>query len=345
MTIDWEPFRKIIEQNERFVLTSHVRPDADALGSELALANMLESQGKQVMIVNPSATPSNLAFLDPTNRVRKISEVEAEDVLSNDVHVILDTSAWSQLPTIGDLLRKTEAQRVVIDHHVSSDDLNAIEFKDTTAEATGTLLHRLAMALDLPISKATAEAMFCAIATDTGWFRFPAIDGDTMRIAGDLMDRGVEPYVLYQTLYEQRSLARLHLASRILAAARVKFDGQLAFTTVTQNDFTATGGTPVDTEGMVNQCLAIAGTKAAFIAVELKNKRVKISFRSRPGINVSKVAERFGGGGHTQASGATMPGPLRVAVSRVLGGFKEVFEPDSEGEGEGEVAAAEEATE
>lgn len=326
MTIDWEPLRAIVAENERFVLSSHIRPDADALGSELALANMLQSAGKTVLIANASQAPDNLAFMDPEGRVKKLGEsVTVEEVLDNDVHIVLDTSAWSQLSTMGDVLRKTNATRVVIDHHVSADDLNAIEFKDTSAEATGTLLHQLAMALDYPISRETAEHIFCAIATDTGWFRFPSTNADTMRIVADLVDRGCEPHTLYSLLYEQRSLARLHLSGRILGRVRLDCDNQLAFTTVEFKDFKATSASPVDTEGMVNECLTISGTRAAFIAVELQNGRIKMSFRSRPGVDVSELAEQFGGGGHKQASGATMDGPIRVATSQVLSAFRRLL--------------------
>lgn len=333
MAIDWAPFRKIIDDHETFVISSHVRPDADALGSELALANMLESEGKRVQIVNASASPGNLDFLDPDKRVKRLGDtITVTEVLNNDVHVIVDTSAWTQLAGIGDLLKKTKAKKVVIDHHVSSDDLGAVEFKDTTAEATGTLLHRLAMALDLPITKPSAEALYAAIATDTGWFRFPSINAETMRVIADLMDRGVEPFRLYQLLYERRSIHRLHLTGRVMAKVRAKCDGRLAFTTVEEKDFESTGSTPLDTEGMVNQCLTIDGVQASFIAVEQQNKRIKISFRSRPGVNVALIAEQFGGGGHKQASGATMEGPIRVAVGKVLSAFEKAFAVDSEDE-------------
>ncbi|MFK7817464.1 MAG: bifunctional oligoribonuclease/PAP phosphatase NrnA [Planctomycetaceae bacterium] len=326
MAVDWKPLGEIISKNERFVLTSHVRPDADALGSELAMANMLESQGKQVVIANASAAPPNLGFLDPDGRVKRLGDsVTAEEVLDTDVHMVLDTSAWAQLANMGDVLRKTSAQKVVIDHHVSSDDLGAIEFKDTTAEATGTLMHQIGIALDLPISKETAEFIFCAMATDTGWFRFPSINSDTMRIVADLMDRGVEPHVLYGKLYEQSSVERLHLRGRVLSRVRVACDGLLGFTTVELKDFKASGASPVDTEGLVNQCMTITGTQAAFTAVEQQNGRVKISFRSRPGVDVSQLAEQFGGGGHKQASGATLPGPIRVAVSKVLSGYEQLL--------------------
>ncbi len=335
MAIDWKPFGDIVANNERFVLTSHIRPDADALGSELALANMLEALGKKVIVANASAAPPNLNFLDPTGRAKKLGvSITAEEILDTDVHIVLDTSAWTQLSSMGELLRTTTAQRVVIDHHVSSDDLNAIEFKDTTAEATGTLLHQLGTQLGYEISRETADLIYCAIATDTGWFRFPSTNPDTMRIIADLMDRGTEPYILYGQLYEQSSAERLHMVGRVLNRVKVHCEGKLAFATVEQKDFKATGASAADTEGLVNQCLTIANTLAAFSAVEQQNGRVKISFRSRPGVDVSALAEQFGGGGHKQASGATLPGPMRVAVSRVLTSFKVALgyenEPDEE---------------
>ncbi len=333
MAVDWNPLKQIIAENDRFVISSHRKPDADALGSGLALANMLEALGKTVMVVNPTASPKNLHFLDPTGRAKKFNVgVKEAAVLDNDVHIVVDTSAWDQLMSLGSVLRKTKATKVVIDHHVSSDDLGATEFKDTSADATGTMLFRMAEALDLTISKDTADALFCAIATDTGWFRFPSITSDTMRIAGKLMDYGVVPHELYAKLYEQGSTARLHLNAKVLARVRTQCDGRLAFTTVEFKDFKATGASPVDTEGLVNKCLTIAGTEAAFIAVEQQNGAVKISFRSRPGVDVSVLAEKFNGGGHRQASGATMKGPLRVATSQVLSGFRELLgcEPAAE---------------
>lgn len=319
MTINWEPLHEIIESNRRFVLSSHVRPDADALGSELAVAALLENLGKAVRIINPSAAPKGLAFLDPDARVRKLGNgVTAEDVCDTDVHVILDTSSWVQLADVGKAMQKSRAKKVVIDHHVSSDDLGAVEFKDTRAEATGAMICRMADALELPLSADMAKLLFCAVATDTGWFRFPSTTSDTMRLAGQLIDLGAEPHWLYQQLHEQFSPVRLKLAGRVLSRINLECDGLLAYTCVEWNDFVQTGATPVDTEDLVNECLTIAGTKCAFIAVEQQNKQIKISLRSRLGVNVAAVAEQFGGGGHKQAAGTVLPGPLADAMAKVI---------------------------
>ena len=325
MPIDWEPLRDIVEAHQRFVLSSHVRPDADAIGSELGLAALLESLGKNVRIVNPSATPATLAFLDPDRRVLKIGEgMTQQEAADTDVHIVLDTSAWAQLQDVGTAFRESGAVKVVIDHHVSSDRLGAIEFKDTDAEATGALIVRMADALGWTLPPQAVTPLFCAIATDTGWFRFSSTRGETLRDAARLIDAGAQPHLIYQSLYEQFSLARIRLAGCVLS--RVECDGRLAWTSVKQSDFAETGAVPADTEDLVNECLRIAGTQAAFIAIEQQNKSIKVSFRSRTDLNVAAVAEQFGGGGHKQASGAVLPGPLAVATKRVLAAMNQALQ-------------------
>lgn len=320
MAIDWQPLGEIFRRNERFVLTSHVRPDADAIGSEIGLATMLEAVGKRVRILNPTGMPEHIEFLDPNRRVHKFGqESDGSAVEDADVHVILDTSAWVQLGELAKVIRRTPAQKVVIDHHVSSDDLGATEFKDTTAEATGTLVVQLADALGLPVPREAATPLFAAIATDTGWFRFPSTKAETLRIAARLMDLGVEPHAVFAQLYERRTQARLKLAGRVLSRVELACGARLAYTHVAAEDFKETGAKPADTEDLVNECLMIDGTRAAFIAIEQLNRSIKVSFRSRSDLNVAAVAERFGGGGHKQAAGAVFPtGPLPGVISQVL---------------------------
>ncbi|HID24150.1 MAG TPA: bifunctional oligoribonuclease/PAP phosphatase NrnA [Planctomycetaceae bacterium] len=323
MAVDWTPLQRIIADNQRFVLSSHVRPDADAVGSELALSELLEAQGKSVRIINPSALPANLLFLDPERRILTVGEGGVvEQACETDVHIILDTSAWAQLGKIGTVLKKTSAVKVVIDHHAVADDLGALSFQDKTAEATGAMIFRAAETLGWPITDSMANFLFCAIATDTGWFRFPSVTGDTLRICGRLIDLGAKPARLYQALYEQSSLARVKLAGRVLSRITVECDGRLAYICVHREDFAETGAVPADTEDLVNECLRIAGTEAAFILVETPNRDVKVSLRSRNALNVAALAKRFGGGGHKQAAGAVMSGPLDDVLANVLKAMK-----------------------
>ena len=330
-SINWTPLCELIKVHQKFLLSCHVRPDADALGSELALACFLKSMGKEVRIINPSVHPKGLAFLVKEHEVRYVGDgVTTEDFEWAEVHIILDTSAWSQLPGLANFYRKTKSIKVVIDHHVSSDSLGAEEFKDITSPATGCLIYDLGCALNCTMTAEIATLIYAAIATDTGWFRFPATTSYTMHIISKLIEAGAEPHQIYELLYEQNSLSQLKLMGRVLGQVQTDFDGLLAYTVVSCEDFSATGTTPVDTEGLVNYCLTLAGSQAAFIAVEQRSRQVKISFRSRTAWDVSKVAESFGGGGHRQASGAMLNGPLSSAVTKVLGKFREMLDSTEE---------------
>lgn len=325
MQINWGPLKEIIHANQRFVLTTHVRPDADALGSELAMVGLLEQLGKEVKIANASPVPARLAFLDPDKRCLQLGVgITEEAALAADVHMILDTSAWGQLAEMGRIFRKTTAAKLIIDHHSSSEDLGAMDFKDTEAEATGALMFQLARAIEVSITPPMATAMYCAIATDTGWFRFPSCTSETMRTAAQLIDFGAQPSLLYQLLYEQYTLGRVKLAGRVLSRVKIECEGRLGFTYVRWDDYAETGADPSDTEDLVNECLAVSGTQAAFILIEQSNHQIKTSFRSRIPIDVASVAEQFKGGGHKQAAGAILPGPLADAQAKVLAAMRAV---------------------
>lgn len=326
MTVDWEPLRAIINNNQRFVLTSHVRPDADALGSEIGMERILKSLGKDVRIINQSPTPPRLAFLDPEQRILQFGKaVSAEETLDTDVHMILDTSARIQLQTTGKVFERSNAVKVIIDHHVSSDALGAIEFKDTSAAATGQLVYQAAIALGYSLDTEAATALYCALATDTGWFRFPATSAETMRVGAGLIELGANPAALYEQLYERYTLARMRLAGRSLQRITPEFDGRLAHTYIRWDDYAETGAMPPDTEDLVNECMRVAGTQSAFILIEQSNRQIKCSFRSRAGTNIAVVAEQFGGGGHQQAAGAILSGPIAEARVKVLAALKPVI--------------------
>jgi len=321
MPIQWEPLRPILAAHQRFVISSHVRPDADAIGSEIGLARLLQSLGKSVQIINHSPTPPNLAFLDPAKEVKQLGvTATATDITSAEVHFIVDTSAWIQLNDVGKAMKESKAIRIVIDHHVSADQLGATEFKDTTSEATGSLIFDLSQFLGIDLSADAATALFAAIATDTGWFRFSAVTSQTMRRIARLMEFGAVPAQIYRELYEQLSLARMHLVGRALTRMVLECNGSLAYLSIPWSDFEETGAVSSDTEDLVNECLKITGTKGAFIAIEMQSRQVKVSFRSRSeALDVAKIAEQFGGGGHRAAAGATLPGPLAQAIETARG--------------------------
>ena len=173
MAVDWQKFVEVIQSHERFILTSHIRPDCDALGSVLGMMDILEQLGKDVIVVNGQPTPQNLAFIDPENRIKAIGvDVQLEDLQDRDIHMVLDTSAWAQLGAMGDVIKSMDIPLIVVDHHQGEDDLGATFFKDTTAEAAGKLVADAADALGVTWTSRMARPLFAAVATDTGWYRF-----------------------------------------------------------------------------------------------------------------------------------------------------------------------------
>ncbi|HEV7224776.1 MAG TPA: DHH family phosphoesterase [Pirellulales bacterium] len=319
MPIDWPRFVELVRSHERFLLTSHVRPDCDALGSELGMAGVLEQLGKQALIVNAHKTPPNLQFIDPQRKLKTLgADVQLADLERIEILLVLDTSAWAQLGDMAVVLRSTKAKKLVLDHHVSEDDLGAESFKNTQAEATGRLVLEAAGHLGVQLTPEIAAPLFAAIATDTGWFRFGSTTGDTYRFAGELVDAGARPTEIYRSLYEQDTLARLQLVGRTLARAQSELGGRLVHTSVFQSDFEATGALPSDTEDVVNMTLTVAGTQVAVILVEQPDGKFKVSFRSRSAVDCSRLAEVFAGGGHKAAAGAMVAGPYEAAQQKVL---------------------------
>ncbi|MBL9125012.1 MAG: DHH family phosphoesterase, partial [Planctomycetaceae bacterium] len=302
--IDWPRFVELIRGCQSFVLTSHIRPDCDALGSELGMAGILAALGKEVRIVNGQKTPPNLAWIDPQQRILALdSDVSLEDLDSADAVFVLDTSAWAQLGPMGDALRRARGKKLVLDHHVSSDDLGAEYFKDPTIEATGRLVFEAAQQLGVSLTPEIATPLFAALATDTGWFRFGSTRGDTYRVAGQLVDAGASPPAIWKNLYEDDTLARVRLMGRILERTTTELDGRFVYTWVELRDFDEVGALPSDTEDIINMTLQIGGTQVAVILVELRSGGVKVSFRSRAAaVDCSRLAEQFQGGGHKAAA-------------------------------------------
>jgi bifunctional oligoribonuclease and PAP phosphatase NrnA len=327
MSIDWPALVQIIRQHNRFLLTSHIRPDCDALGSELGMAGILEALGKDVLIVNGHPTPPNLQFLDPERRIKTIDQdVTADQLQDREVLMILDTSAWAQLGAMGDVVKTTTARKIVLDHHVSHDDLGAMSFKNTKAEATGRLVAELAEHLNVPLTSRMANALFAAVATDTGWYRFPATTADTYRLAANLLEAGASPPQIYAYLYEQETLGRCRLRGVILSRLETELGGRLVHTYVRKQDFEETGALPQDTEDAINLSLAISGTEFAVILVEQQTGGFKLSFRSRCQLDCNQIAAHFGGGGHKAAAGAFIHEPFETARERVLNYVREQFQ-------------------
>ncbi len=330
-SIDWKLFRERVFAAKRILLTSHIRPDGDSIGSELAMYHALTRLGKEVRIVNGHPTPPNLRFLDPEERIRVLDRLEPgeKDWLGTiDLFFVLDTSSWAQLDGIGELLKSSAAEKIVLDHHAIGNDLGAEMFVDSTAEATGALCFEAVRALNVPLDQEIAEPVFVALATDTGWFRFPSVRVGTYEIAAELVAAGARPDQLYRHLHEQESFARIRLIGRTLARAEQHLNGVLFASWIALEDFDQLGAIASDSEDIVNMLLQVGGSKLAVMLVEQRSGSFKVSFRSRCDVDCSKIAYSFGGGGHKRAAGATLSDSLDEAKEKVLAAMIAAYKND-----------------
>ncbi len=318
-SVNWSELKTLLLQHSSFVICSHVRPDADALGSELGLQYLLRSLGRTATIVNASAVPATIAFMSEGQEVLQLNvDVPKQQFTLPDAFLTVDTSSWQQLGAMADIIRSSAREHIVIDHHLVSDEMGPHMFRDTTAAAAAEMVCRLFEEFEREPDATIADVLYAGIATDTGWFRFPSTRSETMRLAGRLIDFGARPHEMYRLIHEQMSLERVLLSGKVLSAVRTAADGRLNWLQVSAADMEETGTSPADTEGLVNRCLTVAGAEMAFIAVELPTTQIKFSLRCREPHNVAALAAQFSGGGHQLASGCTLPGPLDKAVQTML---------------------------
>jgi phosphoesterase RecJ-like protein len=321
MSIDWSPLADLIETHDRFLVTTHIRPDGDALGSEVGMAALLRQKGKDVRVVNVSPTPPRYDFLDPDSGLFEHfgTSVQPAELGDREVAVILDLSAWNQLGDMAEFIRRFPGPRAVIDHHVSQDELGATFFKDSTAEATGILVMQAIRALHGSVTPQVAEGLLVAIAMDTGWLRHSNTRPRTLRAVAELIEAGARIDEIYRKLFERNSLGRLRLMGATLNAVVVEKEGRIAYSTISRDDLLRTGAIPQDSEDLVDFVASIRGVEVAMLFIEQRRGGVKVSFRARGGVDCSLLAAQFGGGGHREAAGATVGEPMADCVANVVG--------------------------
>ncbi|MBM3981564.1 MAG: bifunctional oligoribonuclease/PAP phosphatase NrnA [Planctomycetes bacterium] len=322
MPLDWSPLVDFLRQHERPLLMTHIRPDADGMGAQLALHDALTALGKKPRVAIASKLLPRYEFLDPKRLV--IEDFRPAAFADRDCVVVLDTGTWNQLGDFGKWLQASPLPRAVVDHHRTQDDLGGLQMVDVTAEATGRLAHEIIVALGAPLSAAAAHHLFMAVATDTGWFRHPNATPATFALCAELVARGARPTELYEQLYEAATLARFKLTALALQRLAVRAGGKVAYTEVLLADYAATGAVPGDTEDLINYPRGVEGVEIALVFIEQADGGTKVSFRSRAA-DVSKLAEQFGGGGHKLASGARVTRPFAEARDAVLAAAQELL--------------------
>jgi phosphoesterase RecJ-like protein len=322
MPLDWSPLVDFLRAHERPLLMSHVGPDADALGSQLALRDALLAIGKKPRVAISSKLLPRYEFLDPGRQV--IEDFKPADFADRDCAVVLDTGTWNQLADFGKWLKASPLPRAVVDHHRTQDDLGGLQLVDVSAEATGRLVYEIIGALGAPMSADAAHYLFMAIATDTGWFRHPNATPPTFALCGELVAAGARPTEIYERLYEAAPLSRFKLTAAALQRLTLVGGGKIGYTEILLADYTATGAIPGDTGDLIDYPRSVEGVEIALLFTEQVDGGTKISFRARSA-DVSKLAEQFGGGGHRLASGAKVMKPLPEVRAAVLAAAEQLL--------------------
>lgn len=302
-----EAVADLLKQHRSFVLTTHVNPDGDGLGSEIALAEWLIAHGKIARVINYSPTPDFYRFLDPHQRIKQFNEQsDAARIAAADVIVVLDTNQPDRLRSMQRFVIESRAVKVCIDHHLDPHPFAHLYLIDDDATSTGEIVYRLLRHLDDGLCTAViAQALYCAIMTDTGSFRYPRVDADIHRIVAHLIECGADPVATYHNVYEQWPPGRIQLLGDALASLQTAYNGKLAHITITQHHLRATGTTEVDTDNFTVYPMNVAGVIAGILFLELPDG-VKISFRSKGDVPINELAKEFGGNGHKNAAGARL---------------------------------------
>ena len=326
-----EKFQKavdLINRSNNILITSHTRPDGDACGSMLAMCETLEGLGKKVNPLFMSPLPKWYEFMFEGKVPVITDDISLDQIKSGhydecDLVIIVDTNSYIQLPVFDEWLMGTGKTVLVIDHHITGDGIGNVELIDTTAAAAGEIVFDLLKFAGWDVTPKMAEAIFIALATDSGWFKFANADQRLFLNAAELIGAGASPSEIYSKLYQNVSPARMHLMIRMLNSMELLEDNRVAFQHIMRRDFDETGATGPDTENLIDECQRIGTVQMAALFVELSDGGFRCSLRSKGQVDVQKIAKSLGGGGHKMASGVNLPGPLEKAKELV---FKPVME-------------------
>jgi len=307
----WQPGRVV-------ALSTHINADGDGCGSESGLARLLAQRGVTVRIVNPTPWPTLFAFLlgDDLHDAMREGAAALQGV---DALVVVDINEMARLGTLADCVRALTVPKLVIDHHVASNDpAGDVVFADATACATGELIFDLARTLDLEITPAIARSLYTAILTDTGGFRFSNTSPRAHAIAAELLSVGVNQEEIYRRVYASAPVGRVRLLAEVLQSLGVDESVGLSWLSMRAGALADYNVRQEDLDGIVEHARSIDGTKLAIFFRDLGHRRVKASFRSTTGFDANVFARRYGGGGHVRAAGALIIGSMDEVRERVL---------------------------
>jgi len=314
VSISAEQYReaaRLLGDAKSIFITSHIRPDGDAIGCVVAMRQVLRALGKQVLPVLLDPSTPRYAMLTENEAIPLwLQDVGPNEASKCDALLILDTCAYDQLEPIAEFVRCSKAVKIAVDHHRTRDVEADCYLVDDTAPAASLLVWDWCKQMDWPIDDVAAQALFVGMSTDCGWFRNANTSAALLAACGELADRGVRPDVLHQRLYQSDPAERLRLLGEMLGTLELHVDGRVAVLHITGEMFRRSGANHHDTEDLINVPQQIASVNVTALLVEEDDGRIRLSLRSKRDVDVARIAELFGGGGHARAAGARRAMPL-----------------------------------
>jgi len=324
---DYREAAALLRQAGRVVMTTHVKPDADGLGSMAALKRWLRGLGKAAEIIVPTPPPPRYAVLDPDRSVKVAGrDVDLASLDPPDLVCVVDAGTWQQLAGMEPLVGQSGAPVLIIDHHRSHDVPADRLLVDPEAVAAAEIVYRLLKEAGAAIDAETALYLFAGLVADTDWFRLATVRPETFHLAAALVEAGARPNVVHDKLHLSDDLTKVQLLGRAIETLRPALDGRVMVMRLTQALFREIGADIGDTENLINECMKVRGTQVGVMLVEADGDEIRVSLRSRPPVDVLRVAERFGGGGHHRAAGARLQGPIDRASTRVIEAVRETLD-------------------
>lgn len=335
---DRRAFLDLLTRHQRFLVTTHINPDGDGLGSEVALALWLRARGKQVRVLNDSLVPNAFLFLTRHQPVESWEPELAEQRFTEaDAFIVLDTSNRQRIGRLAQVMDRHLIPMAVVDHHVTHQrgfgQVNVIE---PEASSTGEIVYDLMREAGEPLTAEIAEALYVALMTDTGSFRYSNTDSHAHRMAADLLAHGADPQRLHALVHTHASAGRLRFFGEVLSALEILEAGKVVVIEAAPEQFQRHGLVGSDTEGLVDLPRTIAGVEVVALFSEVEPGKVKVSLRSTGRVTIDQVCSRLGGGGHAHAAGVLLRGTRAAARERILPELKKLvagLEPASLGRG------------
>ncbi len=309
---------QVCRDKGNFLLLSHVSADGDAIGSVLALGLALKRMGKNVVMINPDGVPLIYRFLPGWDKIRsRREELSEEELAAVEVIITLDTANEERLGDWSWVLDGIPALVVNIDHHLTNSRYGHINWIEK-ASSTGEMVFHLLLELGWEVTADIALSIYTAIVTDTGSFRFDNTSSETHRHVAELLQKGINPAQVTEYIFASRPVEAVRLLGRALETLELSADGKIAWLTVTNSILERTGAARENINGIVNFAREIAGVYVGILFEEAVDNKVKVSLRSDSRVDVSEIAQKFGGGGHSRAAGCRVQGSLTSVKKAVL---------------------------